>query len=137
MEKTKLSEHEKIGDTLHTPFTSNFGDSLQLTSWSKDRLPEYMWIALILNHYGRNEGLRIMYQIMQRLKENDSCIAELSKILELDDEMQEQIYSTIDLFVPKEVLSLLTVVLSSASYPCFFNHYCLPEKSVEEKIDAL
>jgi hypothetical protein len=137
MEKTKLSEHEKIGDTLHTPFTSNFGDGLQLTSWSKDRLPEYMWIALILNHYGRNEGLRIMYQIMQRLKENDSCIAELSKILELDDEMQEQIYSTIDLFVPKEVLSLLTVVLSSASYPCFFNHYCLPEKSVEEKIDAL
>jgi len=124
MEKIKLSEHERISDTLRTPFTSNFGDSLQLTSWSKDRLPEYIWIALILNHYGRDEGLSIMYQIIQRLKENDSCIAELSKILEQDDEMQERIYSIIDLFVPKEVLSLLTVVLSFADYPCFFNHYC-------------
>lgn len=137
MEKTKLSEHKKIGDTLHTPFTSDFGDSLKLSSWNKDRLPQYIWIALILNYYGRDKGLSVMYQLIQKLKENNTCVAELSEILKLDAENQERLYRTVDLFIPKEVLSPLTVVLSSVDYSCFFNHYCMPEKSVEEKIDIL
>ena len=83
MQKTKLSEHKKIGDTLHTPFTGLLGHQMQLSSWSQDKLPQYIWIALIFDAFGHKDGLNLLGQIMQDLQKKNICIAELSEVLGL------------------------------------------------------
>lgn len=54
MERIKLSKHIKKGDTLYTPYTNpeRLGAKLSLSSWSKNWLPEYLWIGLIIHKYG-------------------------------------------------------------------------------------
>lgn len=137
MNKTKLSEHKKVGDTLHTPFTGSFGQQMQLTSWSRDKLPQYIWIALILDALGRDTGLITLGQIMQDLNKQEICIAELSAVLSLEDKKQRAWYATVNSYIPKSVLAPLSVVFSSRECPCFFDCYCLPEIEVDEKISTL
>lgn len=36
-------------------------------SWTYGRMPEYIWIGLILKYYGREEGLRKSYSIISTL----------------------------------------------------------------------
>ena len=36
-------------------------------SWAYGRMPEYLWIGLILKYYGRDEGLRKSYGIISAL----------------------------------------------------------------------
>ena len=137
MDKTKLSDHKKVGDILHTPFTGSFGQQMQLTSWSRDKLPQYIWIALILDALGRDPGLITLGQIMQDLNKQEICIAELSKVLSLEDKKQRAWYAVINSYIPKRVLSPLSVVFSSRKYPYFFDCYCSPEIDVDEKISTL
>lgn len=122
---------------MHTPFTGLLGEQLKLTSWSRDKLPQYIWIALILDFCGRDKGLNTLGCIMNDLKENDICIAELSEILKLDEKKKQKFYSVIDKYIPKHVLSPLSLVFSSQEYPCFFDHYCSPEMEINQKIDTL
>ncbi len=36
-------------------------------SWYYGRLPEYIWLALILDYYGRKDGLAKCYVIIKKL----------------------------------------------------------------------
>ncbi len=137
MEKTKLSEHTKVGDTLHTPFTKFAGSQMLLSSWGHDKLPQYIWIALILDAFGRKAGLNTLGQIMNGFQKKGLCIAELSELLALDDKKQSMWYDTIDRYVPRSVLCPLSLVLTSRNHPLFFDHYCSPEVSIDEKINKL
>lgn len=63
MRHIKLSEHIFKKGKFITPFNNlpmvkEFEDE---KSWAYGRMPEYLWIGLILNHYGRDEGLRKSY----------------------------------------------------------------------------
>ena len=137
MDKAKLSDHKKVGDILHTPFTGSFGQQMQLTSWSRDKLPQYIWIALILDALGRDTGLITLGQIMQDLNKQKICIAELSEVLSLEDNKQRAWYAVINSYISKAVLAPLSVVFYSRKYPCFFDYYCSPEIDVDEKISTL
>ncbi len=64
MRHIKLSEHifkkENLLPRLTIcPWLKEFEDE---KSWAYGRMPEYLWIGLILNHYGRDEGLRKSYK---------------------------------------------------------------------------
>jgi len=48
MKKTTLSELARRKGKLISPWVDQLGDVLTLTSWSLERLPEYIWMALIL-----------------------------------------------------------------------------------------
>lgn len=137
MEKTKLSEHIKVGDTLHTPFTGTLGLQMQLSSWGRDKLPQYIWIALILDAFGRDAGLNILGQIMHDLQQKNLCIAELSEVLSLNEQNQAMWYTTINTYVPRRIIAPLSLIFTSHSQPLFFDHYCLPQAPIEEKIDKL
>ena len=100
-------------------------------------MPQYIWIALILDALGREAGLITLGQIMQDLNKQGICIAELSKILSLEDKKQHAWYSIINSYIPKSILGPLSVVFSFREYPCFFDCYCSPEIDVDEKISTL
>lgn len=137
MKKTKLSEHTKKGDTLHTPFTGLLGPQLKLSSWSQEKLPQYIWMTLIFDAFGRKDGLNVLGQIMRDLHKKNICIAEFSEVLALDSEKQVEWYSTIEMYVPRRVLCPLSLIFTSHNYPTFFDRYCFPDVSIEEKIDKL
>ena len=58
MKHTKLSDHKFKKGKFITPMNSlpmmeEFEDE---KSWTYVRMPEYLWIGLILIYFGRNEG---------------------------------------------------------------------------------
>jgi len=69
--KTKLSQHILKKGKFITPWNDAFGERLQLKSWANTRLPEYFWIGLILNYYGREKSINIFPPIFERLKQID------------------------------------------------------------------
>lgn len=137
MDRSKLSQHKKIGDTLYTPFTAFLGSHMKETSWSRDKLPQFIWIALVFSALGRNDTFKVMSNIIRELKKQQICIAELSEVLSLKEQDQKKWFDIIDMFIPKEVLSPLTIIFSSREYPYFFNRYCMPELDLEFKIAKL
>ena len=73
IDNSKLKDHTKKGDTLYTPLNAALGDTMQLSSWGRDHLPEYIWIASIIDGLGRDEGLKRLYQEVQGAHQCGSC----------------------------------------------------------------
>ena len=68
---SKLSEHTFKKGKFITPINSlplmkEFEDE---KSWTYRRIPEYLWIGLLLKHYGRDDGLRKSYGIISTLQD--------------------------------------------------------------------
>ena len=51
MDRIELSKHIKRGDTD----SDGLGAGLSLASWSKNWLPEFLWIGLIIYKQGRKK----------------------------------------------------------------------------------
>ncbi len=68
---SSLSEHRlhKKQGIVATPLNEGFRDQLTLSSWAKERMPEYLWLGLILLYYGRNEDLRKPVEYYSRHRE--------------------------------------------------------------------
>lgn len=69
MRHIKLSDHTFKKGKFITPINSlpmmqEFEDE---KSWTYGRMPEYLWIGLILKYYGREDGLRKSYGIISAL----------------------------------------------------------------------
>lgn len=55
---TPLSKHKKVGKDVLPPFAQLKREiPLQETDWTRDRLPEMLWAALLIAALGRDEGL--------------------------------------------------------------------------------
>lgn len=52
-----ISDHKIRKGALVTPLNAGLGDNLKFSSWTKERMPEYIWLGLILKYYGRKLGL--------------------------------------------------------------------------------
>ena len=63
-------------------------------SWTYGRMPEYLWIGLILKYYGRDEGLKKSYGIISTLHKlaPDLYTARLSQILKLNIDIQKRFF---------------------------------------------
>lgn len=125
MEKTPLSKYKKIGDTLYTPFTDpeKLGNALQLSSWSQNKLPEYLWIGMIIDALGRRNGLKALNLLIQKLKDSGIFSLSMAEIFELDEDNQKQFWRTVDSHVDKGVLCPLTVAISPSVNEIFYNNY--------------
>ena len=69
MRYSKLSEHTFRKGKFITPINT-IPTSCELSdekSWTYGRMPEYLWIGLILKKFGRDDGLRKLYSIVSEL----------------------------------------------------------------------
>jgi len=124
--KTKLSQHILKKGKFITPWNDAFGERLQLKSWANTRLPEYFWIGLILNYYGREKSINIFPPIFERLKQIDDNISLplFSKILDLPDDQQKDFYTFICSIIDIDVFSPLTLLYTYSEYPIFTQYFC-------------
>lgn len=135
---SKLSEHKFKKGKFITPFNDKLGDKLQENPWFQNRLPEYLWLGLILNHYGRDEGLKKCSRIFKQLYNKSDLIKlpKLSMILNLSDEIQDDLYNHIKSIIDIQVLSPLTIVLTFSEYPVFSSQFC-SSLSIEDRLKAI
>ena len=108
-------------------------------SWTYGRIPEYLWIGLLLKHYGRDEGLRKSYGIISTLHKlaPDLYTARLSQVLKLDTDIQKRFYDYIVCSGAKEALAPLTIFLTASKAPVFSEYFYCSEQSVQDRCESI
>lgn len=64
MEHSKLEKHKLKKGKFITPWNDMLGDISVMKNWALERLPEYVWIGLVFEAYGRKKGLEKCYKII-------------------------------------------------------------------------
>ena len=129
MRNSKLSEHTFSKGRFITPLNSlpMMQELEDEKSWTYGRMPEYIWIGMILKYFGREEGLKKSYYIISKIHNvaPDLYTVRLSQILKLDMNIQEEIYEYIISLGVKDAISPLTIFLTDSQAPvfakCFYN----------------
>ena len=137
----KLSDHTFKKGKFITPINSlpmmqEFEDE---KSWPYGRMPEYLWIGLLLKYYGREDGLRKSYDIISTLHKlaPDLNTARLSQVIKLDAEVQKRFYDFIVCIGAKEALAPLTIFLTASKAPVFAECFYCPDQSIENRCKAI
>lgn len=141
MRHSKLSDHTFKKGKFITPINSlpmmqEFEDE---KSWTYGRMPEYLWIGLLLKYYGREEGLKKSYGIISALHKLAPSLytARLSQILKLDTDIQKRFYDYIVCMGAKEALVPLTIYLTASRAPVFAECFYCPEQSIDDRCETI
>jgi len=102
-------------------------------------MPEYIWLGLILLHYGRKKGLKkaasILYNISKEI--NSLSHPKLSMIFGLPEEEQNKVFKIIVNVIDKDILSPLTVLYRSVKFPLFNEFFNNPQLKYESRVQQL
>jgi len=138
---SSLSDHrlDRKKGIVSTPLNYSLKDQLSLNSWAKDRMPEYLWLGLILLYLGRKKGLeaagRILYEISQNI--NSLSLPRLSSIFNLEKTDQNKIYNIITNHIERKILAPLTIIYKNKDYPLFNDYFYIHEFTVENRLSIL
>jgi len=138
MRNSKLSEHEFSKGKFITPFNKFMKELSKEDSWFHGRLPEYIWLALVMKYYGREEGLNKCNLLLKKINDYSSTVflPRLSAIFALPDNNQLEIYTWFARIIEIEVLSPLTVIFTYSNHPCFATFFA-STLSPEERISKI
>ncbi len=104
--------------------------------WFQNRLPEYIWLALIFNKFERTEALNKCWDIMLSFQEKNVRSLCMSELLAYESQQQKEIWNIVSKFAGKETLSPLTVIFTRSKYPDFSNCFsCIT--SVDERLEKI
>lgn len=139
MRYSKLSEHNFKKGKFSTSFGEFIKEHGQENNWFLDRLPEYMWLLLILHHYGREEGMNRCAHIFSFIQSivPQICLPKMSALLSLDEKEQKIIFEGIIEIVTAKVISPLTIILTYSKYRCFAECFSVQNFSIEDKLVIL
>lgn len=140
MEHSTLSEQIRKKGLIISPWMDRLGDRLTLNSWSIERLPEYIWLALILDECNdRISGIKkctaLLRNIIALCPEVTS--AKMSTILDLDEETQRKIYEIIGQNINSCVLSSLTLIIDEEISQPFFKAFFSPDLTIDRRKERL
>ncbi|RPJ49809.1 MAG: hypothetical protein EHJ95_08220, partial [Methanobacteriota archaeon] len=134
-----ISDHKKRKGALVAPLNAGLGEKLKFSSWTKERMPEYLWLGLILKYYGRKLGLEKAGNILFEISRSGISLPapRLSMIFDLSDDDQKTIYKIILRHVEEDVLTPLTLVYRRKLQPLFNEYFFISHMTVEERIQTL
>lgn len=113
LKHSKIKEHERNGSELIPPFLKGkMGEIIQLHSWSRERVPEYLWIGILRNSCkDKKEYFNKMYFLKEYLLNNyEEPVEKFSKILKMSIEDKKPIFLEIKKIFGEHVLDPLNVV---------------------------
>lgn len=139
--KSKLSDHILKKGKFITPINSipQMQELSDEKSWTYGRMPEYIWIGLILRELGREEGLNKLYKIILELHKlvPELSTLRLSQILKLESNVQKKFYNFVASEIGQDVLAPLTVIATESDNPEFCESFFVVDLSIEERCNAL
>ncbi|MBQ4816895.1 DUF5677 domain-containing protein [Bacillus pumilus] len=138
MNHSKLSDHKFDKGKFITPWNEFLNELGRENSWFYGRLPEYLWLALIIDFYGRKDGLRKCYNIIKKLAEKkpDLFSLKFSNILDLDCDVQNKMFEYILSIIDVRVLAPLTAIFTYSNSPSFASKF-QTELSIGERIELI
>lgn len=122
--QASLNGHKLQNGVFITPLNSI--ESLQPCSWFTERLPEYLWLGLILNSFeDRKLRLNRIMQMMQRfIFASDAWpFPTMSGLLTLNESLQKNIFQILDDLDFREVLAPLSLIYTYSEYPVFSSYF--------------
>lgn len=139
MTTSKIKDHKVRNGKVISPWNYSLGKTMAFSSWAYSRLPEYIWLCLIHDHYGREEGLRRSATILNQISAFEKSLdkPKLSKILALPVKTQEEIYRVITKNIRKEVLAPLTAILSAEVNGTFSSAFYVDKLSMEVRLQKI
>ncbi len=136
MKHAKLSEHKFKKGKFISPW-NDMDFNFTSNPWFKNRFPEYLWIGLILQKNGREEGLRICGLINQFLKEYKLQTLCFSEILCIENKKQDKIWEKVIELAGNDVLSPITIFITFSNYPSFASHFSNALQSPEDRLNKI
>ncbi|SHL46318.1 hypothetical protein SAMN05720764_11478 [Fibrobacter sp. UWH5] len=138
--KFSLNGHEFRNGVFVTPMNDALGELLNPCSWFTERLPEYIWIGLILNSYdSRKEGLQKVMELLYNLAfiSDELPFPAWSRIFELDKPLQDQFFQVIENLHHISVLSPLNLLYSYSEKPVFSAYFSNESVDFKKNCDIL
>lgn len=134
---SKFTDHINKKGILYTPF--NQIENLSLSSWALEWLPEYLWMSLILEQYGREKGIDIIGQIIKEISLTDKalCTPILSEVLNWKSESQIKYYEVICKWINPSTLAPLTLIILPDKYLLFNDYFSDISLSIDQKLTFL
>lgn len=132
-----LKSHKYKKGLIQPPM--NTLPNMQPSSWTNDRIPEYLWLGLILMNYERTEGIEKAGKILKEIsKVNKSIIRpKLSLIFSLPDIEQENIYKIICNIINPEILASLTAIYRNLDYSMFNKYFNVKDITIIDRINYI
>ena len=113
MKHSKIKQHENTGKELIPPFLKGeLGSTIHLHSWSRERVPEYIWLGLLRDScVTKKEYFDKFYNLKEYvLNRFEEPLDKFSNILKMDESSKKEFFEIIvDIFGP-HVLDPLIVV---------------------------
>ncbi|ECJ9718906.1 hypothetical protein FQR53_03585 [Listeria monocytogenes] len=140
MRESKLTEHIFKKGKFITPFNSIMTTLLKEKSWSYGRIPEYLWLGLIINGGERSEQMEKCLNLLKRLNEIDDDntldLPKISSIFKMKKHNQVLFFSYMEEIQIMEHLKPLSVILSGQSQ--VFDYYLKGySESIVERVQSL
>lgn len=140
-----IEQHKNNKGYYTTPLNSIPGmkPMNKYESWFSGRMPEYIWISIILDYYGREEGLRKIACINNFIYQTapEITLPRLSAFIKLPEDKQKQIYNYIKFITTDEIFAQLTLFLTTETAPtfseCCYTNYESISSRCEELINTI
>ena len=139
VQRSKLSEHTTKKGQVLSPMLASLGDVLQSSSWGTERFPEYIWMALIHNFYGREQGSKKIRDIFFHIIANYSDISAptFSDIFITNKPFRETLTKYIANTIDKNALAPITALIKQEECPAFYKYFFNPKYSLENRLNLL
>lgn len=113
MKHSKIYQHENTGKELIPPFLKGeLGNTIHLHSWSRERVPEYIWLGLLRDSCAtKKEYFDKFYNLKEYiLNRFEEPLDKFSNILKMDKSNKKELFEIIvDIFGPYVLDSLIVV----------------------------
>lgn len=136
-----LTQHKRVNGVLKTPMNLiPFMTPMEKNeTWTYGRMPEYIWLSLILDYYGSEEGFRKVAAINKQIHTiaHELSLPQLSQILKLPSDKQDKIYYSIKTITKQDILTPLTLFLTIDNAPRFANAFYINNESIDSRYSKL
>lgn len=125
MTPSKLKDYKLKKGKFISPLNEIMTSLEDDKSWTYGRLPEYLWIGLIMDYYGRDEGFKRMHDILvMTIKESiELKTLRISEIIKLDDVKKKSFFENVAKIIQNVALAPLTLVFTVSEYPEFVKKF--------------
>lgn len=118
-ERSKLSDHKFEKGKLITPMNTIVSEMVKEESWYYGRIPEYVWLGLIISDGERSVQLEKCRKLLNFLdtidKNNNVTLPKMSSIFDMDDCEQNEFFTLLSELDVIKVLEPLSLVYSDVS----------------------
>ena len=132
MEHFKLSSYKRKKGVLVSPWNEFMTPLKENFQWFKSRLPEYLWIGLILKSYERRIAIDKCLGIVKYLSEIEPSmlVPAWSEIMKMNDTNQKLFFSFLDRNINFDILYPLTCLTKYTNNKVFGISSFLPARNL-------